>query len=104
LLIGPQDPSPCSLYKRLSWGPKAADAMIAADGGWHNPSSTASSTMPDTACFRRAQSGQLRIAAPHFQEKCDESDPKTQEIGQRPRLVTSPRPLPAHASALIQEL
>jgi glucose-6-phosphate 1-dehydrogenase len=30
-------------YKRLSWGPKAADAMIAADGGWHNPSSTASS-------------------------------------------------------------
>jgi len=27
-------------YKRLSWGPKAADAMIAADGGWHNPSST----------------------------------------------------------------
>jgi glucose-6-phosphate 1-dehydrogenase len=29
-------------YKRLSWGPKAADAMIAADGGWHNPSSAAS--------------------------------------------------------------
>ena len=27
-------------YKRHTWGPKAADAIIAADGGWHNPSST----------------------------------------------------------------
>jgi len=24
-------------YKRLSWGPKEADALIASDGGWHNP-------------------------------------------------------------------
>jgi glucose-6-phosphate 1-dehydrogenase len=24
-------------YKRGTWGPKAADAMIAASGGWHNP-------------------------------------------------------------------
>ena len=24
-------------YKRGSWGPKAADALIAADGGWYNP-------------------------------------------------------------------
>ncbi len=24
-------------YRRGSWGPKAADAIIAADGGWHNP-------------------------------------------------------------------
>ncbi|MGE5744469.1 MAG: glucose-6-phosphate dehydrogenase [Gemmatimonadota bacterium] len=24
-------------YKPGSWGPKAADALIAADGGWHNP-------------------------------------------------------------------
>ncbi len=24
-------------YKRCSWGPKAADALIAADGTWHNP-------------------------------------------------------------------
>jgi glucose-6-phosphate 1-dehydrogenase len=24
-------------YKRGTWGPKAADALIAADGGWHNP-------------------------------------------------------------------
>ena len=23
-------------YKRHTWGPKAADAIIAADGGWHN--------------------------------------------------------------------
>jgi glucose-6-phosphate 1-dehydrogenase len=28
------------LYKRRTWGPKEADAIIAADGGWHNPSST----------------------------------------------------------------
>jgi glucose-6-phosphate 1-dehydrogenase len=24
-------------YKRDTWGPKQADALIAADGGWHNP-------------------------------------------------------------------
>ncbi|MGD0629574.1 MAG: glucose-6-phosphate dehydrogenase [Terracidiphilus sp.] len=24
-------------YKRGTWGPKQADALIAADGGWHNP-------------------------------------------------------------------
>jgi glucose-6-phosphate 1-dehydrogenase len=24
-------------YKRGSWGPKEAEAIIAADGGWHNP-------------------------------------------------------------------
>jgi glucose-6-phosphate 1-dehydrogenase len=30
-------------YKRHTWGPKEADAIIAADGGWHNPSRTASS-------------------------------------------------------------
>ncbi len=24
-------------YKRHSWGPKQADAIIASDGGWHNP-------------------------------------------------------------------
>jgi len=24
-------------YKPGSWGPKEADALIAADGGWHNP-------------------------------------------------------------------
>jgi len=24
-------------YRRGSWGPKAADALIAGDGGWHNP-------------------------------------------------------------------
>jgi glucose-6-phosphate 1-dehydrogenase len=30
-------------YKRGTWGPKQADALIAADGGWHNPSGTAAS-------------------------------------------------------------
>ena len=25
------------LYERGTWGPKEADALIAADGGWHNP-------------------------------------------------------------------
>jgi glucose-6-phosphate 1-dehydrogenase len=24
-------------YKRGTWGPKEADTLIAADGGWHNP-------------------------------------------------------------------
>jgi glucose-6-phosphate 1-dehydrogenase len=28
---------PARLYQRRSWGPKEADAIIAADGGWHNP-------------------------------------------------------------------
>jgi glucose-6-phosphate 1-dehydrogenase len=31
------------LYKRHTWGPKQADSIIAADGGWHNPSSADSS-------------------------------------------------------------
>ncbi len=30
--------SPSIPYKRGSWGPKEADALIAKDGGWHNPS------------------------------------------------------------------
>jgi glucose-6-phosphate 1-dehydrogenase len=30
-------------YKRGTWGPKEADALIAADGDWHNPSSEESS-------------------------------------------------------------
>jgi glucose-6-phosphate 1-dehydrogenase len=28
-------------YKRGTWGPREADALIASDGGWHNPSGTA---------------------------------------------------------------
>ncbi|HLX09649.1 MAG TPA: glucose-6-phosphate dehydrogenase [Thermoanaerobaculia bacterium] len=28
---------PIHPYRRGSWGPKAADALIAADGGWHDP-------------------------------------------------------------------
>jgi glucose-6-phosphate 1-dehydrogenase len=27
----------CRPYRRGSWGPKQADGLIAADGGWHNP-------------------------------------------------------------------
>ena len=30
-------------YKRGSWGPKDADAIIASDGCWHNPASTEAS-------------------------------------------------------------
>jgi glucose-6-phosphate 1-dehydrogenase len=29
--------SPVHSYKPGSWGPKQADALIAADGSWHNP-------------------------------------------------------------------
>jgi len=29
--------SPAATYKRGSWGPKQSDALIAADGCWHNP-------------------------------------------------------------------
>jgi glucose-6-phosphate 1-dehydrogenase len=29
-------------YKRGTWGPKQADKLIAADGGWHNPTATSS--------------------------------------------------------------
>ena len=28
---------PVGIYKRGSWGPKEADALIAGDGGWYNP-------------------------------------------------------------------
>jgi glucose-6-phosphate 1-dehydrogenase len=31
------DHAPAIVYARASWGPKEADALIAADGGWHNP-------------------------------------------------------------------
>jgi glucose-6-phosphate 1-dehydrogenase len=35
----------CALpYKRHSWGPKEADALIAPDGCWHNPTSKKTST------------------------------------------------------------
>jgi glucose-6-phosphate 1-dehydrogenase len=30
-------------YRRGTWGPKAADAIIDSDGGWHNPASTLAS-------------------------------------------------------------
>jgi glucose-6-phosphate 1-dehydrogenase len=30
---------PAHPYRRHSWGPKGADALIATDGGWHNPTS-----------------------------------------------------------------
>jgi glucose-6-phosphate 1-dehydrogenase len=30
-------------YKRHSWGPKEADALIASNGCWHNPIITVSS-------------------------------------------------------------
>jgi glucose-6-phosphate 1-dehydrogenase len=30
-------------YERVSWGPKEADAIMAADGCWHNPSNATSS-------------------------------------------------------------
>ena len=31
-------------YRRGSWGPKEADALIAADGGWHTPTSRSPSS------------------------------------------------------------
>ena len=31
------DHAPCLPYAPGSWGPQAADALIAGDGGWHNP-------------------------------------------------------------------
>jgi glucose-6-phosphate 1-dehydrogenase len=31
---------PVKIYRRGSWGPKEADALIAADGGWFNPGVT----------------------------------------------------------------
>jgi glucose-6-phosphate 1-dehydrogenase len=30
-------PPPVRAYRQGSWGPREADAMIAAEGGWHNP-------------------------------------------------------------------
>jgi hypothetical protein len=34
---GPEPDATGCPYKPGSWGPKEADALIAADGGWHNP-------------------------------------------------------------------
>ena len=41
-------------YRRGSWGPKAADALIAADGGWCNP------TMEPQSCGRGGLRGVAR--------------------------------------------
>jgi len=32
-----RNPQPVRAYRRGSWGPREADALTAADGGWHNP-------------------------------------------------------------------
>jgi len=32
-----KSPNPVRAYRRGSWGPKEADALTAAQGGWHNP-------------------------------------------------------------------
>ena len=39
------DPAPCLPYARGTWGPAAADALIAGAGGWHDP-------MPETGPAR----------------------------------------------------
>lgn len=31
------DAAPCLIYEPGTWGPAAADALIGADGPWHNP-------------------------------------------------------------------
>ena len=31
------DPGPVHAYEPGSWGPTAADDLVAADGGWHDP-------------------------------------------------------------------
>ena len=31
------DPPPVHLYHEGTWGPEAADALVAAEGGWHDP-------------------------------------------------------------------
>jgi glucose-6-phosphate 1-dehydrogenase len=38
-----RDHHPVRPYKRGTWGPRAADTMIAAQGGWHNPDPEAGS-------------------------------------------------------------
>jgi glucose-6-phosphate 1-dehydrogenase len=50
-------------YKRGSWGPKEADGIIAADGGWHNPSVAASERSTSsykTGSSRDSKSGTAR--------------------------------------------
>ncbi|MEO7116756.1 MAG: glucose-6-phosphate dehydrogenase [Caldimonas sp.] len=44
------DHSPALPYAPGTWGPKAADALIAGDGGWHDPT-------PETAPGQRSESG-----------------------------------------------
>ena len=37
---------PVTIYERGSWGPKEADALIAKDGGWHNPAFSGKTNLP----------------------------------------------------------
>ena len=47
---------PARPYKRGSWGPKEADALIAADGAWHNPDAeeVVRMTQPGSRDFRES--------------------------------------------------
>jgi glucose-6-phosphate 1-dehydrogenase len=38
-----EDHQPAIVYERGTWGPKESDALIASDGGWHNPRASGTS-------------------------------------------------------------
>ena len=56
-----KDHHPSTSYRRGSWGPKEAEALIAKDGGWHTPSLNPSSKegQPDEAEQRTASRGKV---------------------------------------------
>ena len=51
---------PALLYRRHTWGPKEADALIADDGGWRNPTSADLPTPPVAQTSGRRKAGALR--------------------------------------------
>jgi glucose-6-phosphate 1-dehydrogenase len=46
-------------YRRGTWGPKEADAIIASDGGWHNPASDGCQIKHSATSYGDGQSQRL---------------------------------------------
>jgi hypothetical protein len=71
-------------YKRRSWGPKQADAILAPDGTWHNPHPREASGK-DTAAVARAHRPQPDTPAPHPEQSGEilvKATQKLHDLGQ----------------------
>jgi len=89
-----ENPPSVHPYKRGSWGPKDADAIIASDGCWHNPrpkghqEGERAATVFMGALIAVGQSGHT-VAATFCPREKNESNPKTHEMARASGSTTS---------------